>query len=269
MRDEFSKKVRESLAHRAGVQCSNPGCCRATSGPAEHPKRSLSIGVAAHINAASPGGPRYDPVQTRETRTSLDNAIWLCQSCAKLIDIDRDRFHPALLRQWRFDAETAASLALSVVSGYRSITPAEVSAEFTRGEYLALFALEKELGCRLATAVYVPTTEGGWLSLNAAAVHGDTLVGVDLRKFDGRGIAYFQIEYLIELGERLRFPHFDGLELWILVVSTAPVTSEAAVIARLSDLGAAAAFPVRSRFYRVPELEAQFGSVDPAELKRR
>jgi tetratricopeptide (TPR) repeat protein len=68
----------------------------------------ISIGVAAHITAASPGGPRYDANLTPEQRSHPDNGIWLCQSCAKLIDNDPERYTVAVLREWKVSAEERA-----------------------------------------------------------------------------------------------------------------------------------------------------------------
>jgi hypothetical protein len=71
----------------------------------------LNAGVAAHITAASPGGPRYDPTLTPEERRHPRNAIWLCQTCGKLIDNDQTKFTEEELRHWKGDAE-AEALAL-------------------------------------------------------------------------------------------------------------------------------------------------------------
>ncbi|SEH54401.1 hypothetical protein SAMN05660691_00004 [Rheinheimera pacifica] len=65
----------------------------------------MSIGVAAHICAASPGGPRYNPNMSEEQRTSYDNGIWLCQTCSRLIDVDERRFSVELLQTWKREAE--------------------------------------------------------------------------------------------------------------------------------------------------------------------
>ena len=35
-----------------------------------HPNKIINIGVAAHICAAAPGGPRYDSAMTEEERKS-------------------------------------------------------------------------------------------------------------------------------------------------------------------------------------------------------
>jgi hypothetical protein len=72
------------------------------------PEKTISVGVAAHITAASSGGPRYDPTLSRHQRKSTENGIWLCQNCAKLIDNDPSRYTVDFLRQLKTDAEAAA-----------------------------------------------------------------------------------------------------------------------------------------------------------------
>jgi len=86
MRDDFLPPIIEQLARRVGFCCSNPGCQRPTSGPRDDPEKSINIGVAAHITAASKGGPRYDEHLTPAERKSINNGISLCQVCAKLVD---------------------------------------------------------------------------------------------------------------------------------------------------------------------------------------
>jgi hypothetical protein len=68
--------------------------------------------VAAHITAASPDGPRFDPSLTPEQRSDIGNAIWLCQTCAKLIDSDIGRYTIQVLRSWKERAEADALAAL-------------------------------------------------------------------------------------------------------------------------------------------------------------
>jgi hypothetical protein len=111
-RDDFPTATKEMLAKRVGYLCSNPECIKPTSGPQENPAKSINIGVAAHISAASPGGPRYEESLTAEQRSSIANGIWLCQNCAKLIDSDPVRFSPVLLREWRATSEDRALEAL-------------------------------------------------------------------------------------------------------------------------------------------------------------
>ena len=78
MADDFSEPVKRNLALRAGGLCSNPECRASTSGPQDDPAKAVNVGVAAHITAASPGGPRYDANLAPEERSSSSNGIWLC-----------------------------------------------------------------------------------------------------------------------------------------------------------------------------------------------
>ena len=111
MRDEFTVSIKEELAKRVGYLCSNPSCRQPTSGPKSTPSGTVNIGVAAHITAASSGGPRYDDSFSSDDRGSSGNGIWLCQTCAKLVDNDQSRYTVDKLREWKSDAEAAKGLA--------------------------------------------------------------------------------------------------------------------------------------------------------------
>ncbi len=108
MADDFSEAVKRVLATRVGNLCSNPQCRALTSGPQENPAKALNKGVAAHITAASAGGPRYNPDLLPEERSGPSNGIWLCQNCAKLVDNDPTRFNVELLQRWKAGAESEA-----------------------------------------------------------------------------------------------------------------------------------------------------------------
>lgn len=84
MSDDFSEQVKRVLSARVGNLCSNPDCGILTSGPQIDPAKAINLGVAAHITAASPGGPRYDAELLAEERSAPGNGIWLCQTCGKL-----------------------------------------------------------------------------------------------------------------------------------------------------------------------------------------
>ena len=107
-RDDFSASVKEQLANRVNHRCSKPDCRATTSGPQLEPEGSINVGVAAHITAASTGGPRFDATLSPEDRASATNGIWLCQNCAKLVDNDALRFHADLLREWKVQTEKEA-----------------------------------------------------------------------------------------------------------------------------------------------------------------
>ncbi|WP_371371006.1 hypothetical protein [Sporomusa aerivorans] len=90
----------------------NPNCRKLTSGPQIDSAASINIGVAAHISAASLNGPRYDSRLTPEERKSIDNGIWLCQNCAKLIDNDPVFYSTSILFEWKHLSEKAALLEI-------------------------------------------------------------------------------------------------------------------------------------------------------------
>jgi tetratricopeptide (TPR) repeat protein len=111
-RDDFKLPIVRRLANRAGHRCSRPDCNRDTSGPASTAEDAINIGVAAHITAASAGGPRFDPNLSSAQRSAIYNGIWLCQSCAKLIDSDDLRFSKQVLVGWKASAELRAKSRL-------------------------------------------------------------------------------------------------------------------------------------------------------------
>ena len=112
-RDNFTATTRARLAQRVGNRCSHPECRRPTSGPAGGDEGYVSIGVAAHITAAAPGGPRYDKLLTPDERRSYSNGIWLCEVHAKHIDSDEQHFTVEFIRGWKRDAVAAAFGELS------------------------------------------------------------------------------------------------------------------------------------------------------------
>ena len=105
-RDEFTEKTKLQIAKRAGWLCSAPSCRRPTIGSNSVGDDEINLGVAAHICAASPNGPRYDPTMTPDQRRSPDNCIWLCQLHAKAVDAKDSKFTVALLREWKAQAQT-------------------------------------------------------------------------------------------------------------------------------------------------------------------
>ncbi|WP_213801771.1 hypothetical protein [Klebsiella oxytoca] len=110
MADVFTKETKRIIEDRAGNKCSNPDCRAQTNGPNAHPERSTKTGVTAHITAASPGGPRFDPGMIPEQRKSAENGIWLCQNCAHFIDTDYLKYPVELLRNWKNKAELEAEI---------------------------------------------------------------------------------------------------------------------------------------------------------------
>ena len=108
LRDDFSEKTKRILQERVANKCSNPECRRPTSGPNVIETKVTRIGVAAHITAASKEGPRYNPDFTPNQRKNINNGIWLCQSCSKLVDSDPLCYTVHVLHEWKKKAEEKA-----------------------------------------------------------------------------------------------------------------------------------------------------------------
>lgn len=114
-RDDFTEATKQNAARRVGYLCSCPECGKLTIGASyERKDKSANIGVAAHICAAAPNGPRYDPNMTAEQRKSIDNCLWLCQTHAHLIDCDETIYTKDLLLKWKQNAELNAAKALAL-----------------------------------------------------------------------------------------------------------------------------------------------------------
>ena len=107
-RDDFSNKIKEVLAKRVNYTCSNPECSRGTLGPSSESEKFINTGVACHICAAAPGGKRYNINMTSEQRSSIENGIWLCQTCSKIIDSDEKKYTVDVLKDWKNKAESRA-----------------------------------------------------------------------------------------------------------------------------------------------------------------
>lgn len=103
-RHDFPESTKRLLREHVANLCSKPDCQILTVASKIDGCSSSSVGVAAHICAAAPGGPRYKQEQTKEERKHYDNGIWLCTTCSRLIDVDDDSFSEELLRDWKRQA---------------------------------------------------------------------------------------------------------------------------------------------------------------------
>lgn len=109
--DEFPEKIKIALRLRVGNICSNPECRVLTSSASnEREDKVNSIGIAAHICAASIGGPRYNALMTSKERSSINNGIWLCSNCSIKIDRDEKKYTIGILHDWKREAETLSQL---------------------------------------------------------------------------------------------------------------------------------------------------------------
>lgn len=104
-RDEFTPRTKLQIAKRAGWLCSDPSCRRDTIGSNSAGDGEINLGTAAHICAAAPGGPRYDPNQTTSQRRSANNGIWMCRIHGSAVDASDSTFTVDLLREWKAKAQ--------------------------------------------------------------------------------------------------------------------------------------------------------------------
>jgi len=157
-RDDFSEAVKRILAGRVGNRCSNPACRLPTIGASdEGPDQISNVGVAAHITAAAPGGPRYDASLTPAQRSSPDNGVWLCHTHGRAVDNDETRYSELLLRKWRILAEKRAADDLRAV-GYefrehwRTLVAHEVivSSSVDEDLYKAIESFLRDVGAPIA-----------------------------------------------------------------------------------------------------------------------
>lgn len=105
-RDNFSGPTKDLLAKRSGYICAYPGCRRMTVAVSEDRKSGLTMtGVAAHVTAAQPGGPRYDSLMNHEERSSERNGVWMCQTHGKAVDDNASKCTVEELRRWKAQHE--------------------------------------------------------------------------------------------------------------------------------------------------------------------
>jgi len=94
-RDPVRPAQERVVISKSGNACAYVGCGRElvveTTSPTDQPK---AVGKVAHICAASPGGPRYDPLMTPEQRGSAANLIYMCGEHHDVID-SQISSHPA------------------------------------------------------------------------------------------------------------------------------------------------------------------------------
>jgi hypothetical protein len=57
--------------------------------------------MAAHIHAASPGGPRYLTSMTPAERSDISNGIWMCRNHGTLIDEDNQTYTADTIREMK------------------------------------------------------------------------------------------------------------------------------------------------------------------------
>jgi hypothetical protein len=191
MRHDFDEKTKRILALRVGYRCSNLQCRKQTTGPQQDVTKAISIGVAAHITAASPGGPRFDSTMSPEKRKSGENGIWMCQNCAKLIDSDEKGYTVDLLREWKKLSEEAALSELENQSLFDK--PAQSIGNVEQSRLEELFILFKKWTLHI-DLIYIK---------HATAMKGDidyqAMLDMVIEQCNKNSFDFTRIEMLIDL----------------------------------------------------------------------
>lgn len=187
-RDEFSATTRRKLAGRAGNVCSVPTCRLPTQGAATGSDDVVDVGIAAHITAAAPGGPRYDPTLTSQQRREAANGIWCCTIHGKLIDDDVQAYPVEKLRQWKAQAEEASARAL--LSLQRTPAP-EVGLEEADRQQLGQLGLPAADDVASVTHRARKAALGDLRAFQAALHLPAYAVELDLRWFNGKDTTRF------------------------------------------------------------------------------
>lgn len=190
MHDKFPAKVKNVLAYRVSLQCSNPECQRPTSAAHNRPDKYNVLGEAAHITGARPRGPRYDPTLTQEERRAATNGVWLCRLCARVIDTDVERFPATMLRQWKADAERGLLEELKIVA--QSETPDSVQLEECD--------LVRDVNVRFGFSFLAPANWNYWVPENSDGskfAHPDD-ERIEIRAWGGYAVLHDDLESSVE-----------------------------------------------------------------------
>ncbi|MCL6710925.1 SAVED domain-containing protein [Pseudomonas sp. R2.Fl] len=101
---DVTSAIKDELTYLAGWRCQFAGCGRDLRLHAATGGRGR-FSYFAHIVAASPDGPRGDPVRSKELASDPANFMLLCDECHRLIDkIHPERYPAARLQAMREDS---------------------------------------------------------------------------------------------------------------------------------------------------------------------
>lgn len=103
---------------RSGNRCAYPGCrTRLVFDAVDPVDDDKAVGKVAHICAASPGGPRFDPTMTDKERGSASNLIYLCGDHHDAIDSQTSHHSRAFLEKAKKDHEALLDRAMAYAIG--------------------------------------------------------------------------------------------------------------------------------------------------------
>jgi len=103
-----SEKTVKRLFALSRNQCAHPNCASPIVSDC-----GTVLGDICHIEAQSPGGPRYNPKQSQIERDSFSNLLLLCNAHHRMIDTDTVKYSSALLYEIKEIHEREGDIELS------------------------------------------------------------------------------------------------------------------------------------------------------------
>jgi len=108
---DYTPSTKRRLFVLSGAKCSSPNC----NNPLVAPDSETIISKICHIEAAEPGGARFNSQMTDDERRHFNNLILLCDGCHSMVDNpDNELKYPKeLLLNWKKDHESLIISSLS------------------------------------------------------------------------------------------------------------------------------------------------------------
>lgn len=155
-RHPISSKTLKRLFAASGGFCAFPEC----NTRLVDEKSGALIGEMCHINATSPGGPRYDPTLSHEERNNDENLIILCPTHHSLIDQDAETYTSEKLIAFKKSHEEMVAAILSntvtTIIQDSQTKDLERQVDFESVDFAIVVALKKEFE---ALRRYIPELE--------------------------------------------------------------------------------------------------------------
>lgn len=150
LRDRVPAAQEKVVISRSGNRCAYPGCgLDLTIDPLAEGDRPKATGKVAHIAAASPGGPRFDPKMTAAERGSAENLIYLCGPHHDAVDTQLQYHTREFLLEAKHVHEAAVERAVRSALGEVSYEELSVVCTVIASSATTLQALGVELAVPL------------------------------------------------------------------------------------------------------------------------
>jgi hypothetical protein len=145
---DYDAGTRAALFALADGTCFFPGCSERVIKMVDgEPVIAVDI---AHIHAATPGGPRFDPKMSDKERAGHPNVILMCTAHHKVIDRDPATYTVEVLTAWKTEREGPNLSALRGLSGLTEERLAEMIEDVGRSSGpIRSVELDFELGVLL------------------------------------------------------------------------------------------------------------------------